>query len=257
MAHSYLEHHGIKGQKWGVRRYQNENGTLTRAGRERYSDSGKGSKLVSMNGVITADTIEKAYPAYKNQATKYFNVKQYKLNNIAAKLNYPPIADLSGSRGQRAWNEAYLKAAQDMANDQLTENDVLLIMGAYYEMENLGLTGDFTLSFEGDGKNTKAIITHKVTRKKFSSIPSAYAFYKRLTLSATQRQKNVQGEPVRIKKRGKGLNSSKPNQDIPKTVIQDLKRTSNKKRVENAVSKVSSVSMKSVGKSLEKQLKRK
>lgn len=32
-----LEHHGIKGQKWGIRRFQNPDGSLTSAGKQRYS----------------------------------------------------------------------------------------------------------------------------------------------------------------------------------------------------------------------------
>lgn len=35
---SELYHWGIKGMKWGVRRYQNPDGSLTPAGRKRYSD---------------------------------------------------------------------------------------------------------------------------------------------------------------------------------------------------------------------------
>lgn len=30
-----LQHHGIKGQKWGIRRFQNKDGSLTPAGRKR------------------------------------------------------------------------------------------------------------------------------------------------------------------------------------------------------------------------------
>lgn len=36
-----LCHHGIKGQKWGVRRFQKKDGSLTSAGKKRYSDGSK------------------------------------------------------------------------------------------------------------------------------------------------------------------------------------------------------------------------
>ena len=39
-----LYHHGIKGQKWGRRRFQNEDGSLTPAGKERYDDDGPSEK---------------------------------------------------------------------------------------------------------------------------------------------------------------------------------------------------------------------
>lgn len=45
-----LYHHGIKGQKWGVRRFQNPDGTLTEAGKKRYNDDGTPKKKKTING---------------------------------------------------------------------------------------------------------------------------------------------------------------------------------------------------------------
>lgn len=36
MDNNELQHHGIPGMKWGIRRYQNKDGTLTNAGKKRY-----------------------------------------------------------------------------------------------------------------------------------------------------------------------------------------------------------------------------
>lgn len=41
MSPDELRHWGIKGQKWGIRRYENEDGTLTPEGKKRYAKIAK------------------------------------------------------------------------------------------------------------------------------------------------------------------------------------------------------------------------
>ena len=61
-----LVHHGIKGQKWGVRRYQDQNGTLTSEGKERYRTN-QGTKEIIGN----SDTYSKLVGPHKRQYVNY------------------------------------------------------------------------------------------------------------------------------------------------------------------------------------------
>ena len=63
---SDLRHHGIKGQKWGVRRFQNADGSLTATGRKRYGIDDLKDSLDKLNKADSLINTAKKYQAEKD-----------------------------------------------------------------------------------------------------------------------------------------------------------------------------------------------
>ena len=77
MNNNYIQHWGILGQKWGVRRYQNEDGTLTEEGRLRYQK--KDIDWAKKNQKKITDAV---YKTSRKQLNKYVETDLNKRDDI-------------------------------------------------------------------------------------------------------------------------------------------------------------------------------
>lgn len=138
MSNLYLAHHGIKGQKWGFRRYQNPDGTLTPEGQLRYRYGT--SRYGSHND--PHDTIHEAKAFLNNRLSDIRDIDNHKFAR-----NYQQL--LNGARNSlqtlktqgfvltkddmndiKSLSEGFISEMADVASEKnLTVNDLLVGIG--------------------------------------------------------------------------------------------------------------------------------
>ena len=103
----YLAHHGTKGQRWGVRRFQNSDGSLTAAGKLRYS-VGNGGRSISKKVDPKA-----AAKLKKRQAKEASKLERLKIKEAAKNEKYKEKLEKKKSHMS---NKEYVKT---LSNEEL------------------------------------------------------------------------------------------------------------------------------------------
>ena len=153
--YNYIEHHGIKGQKWGVRRYQNPDGSLTEEGKQRYlnpdgslSDKAPLKIKSAYNRYITQKTQEEA-----KSGVLYEDDHVYDKNKQAEKLN--------SAKEKHMYDVNFVDAiqnAENLSDDEINKEYEAYLKNPYKYTQ--------TLEIDGSGKIKNSLSGNKTSKAK-------------------------------------------------------------------------------------------
>lgn len=137
MDYNVITHWGIKGMKWGVRRYQNKDGSLTDAGKRRLERD----RAESNNAKLSADPkkwdkqdTERAKKLVDSSASTVRTVR----NSISSKKQKPRM-DLSSMSDQEMRNRINRELLERQYNDMFAPEKVS--KGKSYALKTLDVAG--------------------------------------------------------------------------------------------------------------------
>ena len=111
-----LSHHGILGQRWGIRRYQKKDGSLTPAGLKRYGSEANFKKIQRAEATAKKEAEKAKYRARTEAEIAKIN-KKYKINKPDAKKEEAKAKEETKEKEKSSKPKA--KSINEMTDDEI------------------------------------------------------------------------------------------------------------------------------------------
>lgn len=150
-----LRHHGIKGMRWGIRRFQNRDGTLTDAGKDRYSEESDrtikqnrdGSKTVPKGFMF--NRVGKSTLDVNSSGALYVSYGKQDAARYVKALGPTPIAKLLGTAGE-AVQHISVKQQLKLSSNEQTAVEVAKLLSNNEKLFNRFKESIFSIAVTGD-----------------------------------------------------------------------------------------------------------
>ena len=158
---TYLYHHGIKGQKWGIRRFQNEDGTRTALGKKREQQNRKGltekqKKALKIAAIVGATAVAGALVAYNYPMIKTklgYKIRGAAERKVKARGAAAIKRFMSDPVNKKAMNYDWKHIAKEGYGNYKRDPDVDVLINKYNRIQGATKKAVNRVTGEGNTKN--------------------------------------------------------------------------------------------------------